>query len=89
LTKEERKKALDELMQSKDVFVKSVKGLSKEQLNFKTSPESWSIADCAEHIAKSESFIYGMVDGSLKQLSDGSKRGDIKLSDDDVMQLVL
>jgi len=62
LTDQERKFALDHLTQSKEKFLNAIKGLSQEQLNFKSTPESWSVAECAEHIAISENNIFGAVD---------------------------
>lgn len=88
LTDQERKAALDHLKMSKEKFLASFKGLSKEQLNFKSSPESWSVAECAEHLAISETNIFGMVDGVLKNPPDASKRSEIKMTDDDLMKMI-
>ena len=77
--------ALDRLTKSKDGLLAAVKGLSAAQLNFKASPESWSIAECAEHIAISENMLFGMVEGSLKQPADPSKRAEVKMTDDQVL----
>ena len=38
---------LNYLKQTRQDFLKSIKGLSPEQWNFKASPERWSIAECA------------------------------------------
>lgn len=66
LTSAEREFAMKHLNETKANLLKSVKGLSDTQLNFKATPESWSIAECVEHIAKSENIIWGMVEGPLK-----------------------
>lgn len=39
----------------------ATKGLSEAQWNFKSAPDRWSVAECAEHIALSEGFIFGLV----------------------------
>jgi len=88
LTDQERKFATDYLAQSKEKFMNAIKGLSKEQLNFKSSPESWSVAECAEHIAISENNIFGAVDGALKNAPDASKRSEIKMNDDDLLKMI-
>jgi hypothetical protein len=88
LTDQERKFALDHLNQSKEKFLNAIKGLSKEQLNFKSTPESWSVAECAEHIAISENNIFGAVDGALKSAPDASKRSEIKMSDEEVAKMI-
>ena len=43
----------------------AVKGLTPEQLSFKAAPEKWSVAECVEHIALSESFLRGIADKTL------------------------
>jgi hypothetical protein len=60
-TKQERKFLIKHLNDSYKTFQKSVKGLSEAQWKFKAAPEKWSIAECAEHLATSESFIFGMA----------------------------
>ncbi len=47
-------------------FLASIDGLTEEQWKFKASPESWSIAEAAEHIALTEAFFNGMISGMLK-----------------------
>jgi len=67
LTKEERDKAVAELEGSKKMFLDATKGLSPAQWSFKSAPDRWSIAECANHIALAEAFIFGRVtDGVLK-----------------------
>ena len=48
---------LDYMKQTRQDFLKSIKGLSAEQWNFKSGPERWSIAETAEHITLAEDFI--------------------------------
>ncbi len=88
LTDAERKMAIDQLTKSKDHMVAAVKGLSAAQLNYKASPTSWSIAECAEHIAISESMLFGMVEGALKQPADPSRRAEVKMTDDQVLGMI-
>jgi hypothetical protein len=65
LTKDERDKAIAELEGSKQMFLDATKGLSPAQWNFKSAPDRWSVAECADHIALSEGFIFGVVSGKL------------------------
>lgn len=88
LTDQERKFALDELTRTKENLLNSIKGLSPEQLNFKSAPTSWSIAECTEHLAISENNIWGAVDGSLKQGADPSKRSEVKVTDADLLKMI-
>ena len=43
ITSPERRLLIDHLKETKNTLVKSVKGLSEEQLNFKPAPDKWSI----------------------------------------------
>ena len=88
LTKSERKFALEQLKNSKIHLQEAIKGLSTTQLNFKATPESWSIAECTEHIAISENMLYGMFEGTLKQAADPAKRSDVKMTDEQVLALI-
>ncbi len=58
MTKQERKKLIDHLKMSEKALDKATKGLTAEQWKYKASPERWSIADCVEHLALSEQFIF-------------------------------
>lgn len=88
LTDAERKFAIEQLEASKKHLLESVAGLSAAQLNFKATPESWSIAECTEHIALSESLIFGMFEGTLKQTPDPSKRVDVKMTDEKLIAMI-
>jgi uncharacterized damage-inducible protein DinB len=61
LTQAERDRAIAELTASRQQFLDSVAGLSPAQWNFKPDEKTWSVAECAEHIALSEDLIFGSV----------------------------
>lgn len=61
LTQAERDRAISELQASRKQFLDSVAGLSPAQWNFKPDEKTWSVAECAEHIAVSEDVIFGMI----------------------------
>jgi hypothetical protein len=61
LTPEEREVALKSLQATRDAFLKSIAGLSEKQWKFKPAPDRWSVAEVSEHIAVSESTIFGLV----------------------------
>ncbi len=65
-----------------------VKGLSEAQLNFKATPESWSIAECVEHLALSENMIFGMAQSGLKDAADPAKRSEVKMSDEAIVGMI-
>lgn len=66
LTKTERTELLDHLDRTKELFLSEVADLTEAQWQFKAAEDRWSIAECAEHIAKSEGFIRGAVEGALE-----------------------
>src|SRR5687768_9172463 len=62
-------------------FLQSVEGLSEAQWKYKASPDKWSIAECAEHIALSEELIRGAITKSMEtpataELLAGAKKDD-------------
>jgi alpha-ketoglutarate-dependent taurine dioxygenase len=67
----------------------AVQGLSKEQLNFKTAPDRWSILECVEHITVTQPELFGYVAQTLKQAPNPEKRADIKSTDDDIMTMMV
>ena len=88
ITDADRDYAYDYLKQSQKRIMKSVKGLNETQLNFKASPGSWSIAECIEHLAISESLIFSFVENSLKTEADPSKRNEVEVTDEQIIQLI-
>src|SRR6186713_3015020 len=49
-TEADRKYLLDNLIRSKEEIIAETKNLTKEQWNFKESPDRWSINQIVEHI---------------------------------------
>lgn len=85
LSKKERKFAASQLKTTKNELIKSVKGLSDAQLNFKQAPDKWSVKECVYHIALSETNLWQWVDGTLKAPANPDKRSDIKMTDEQVI----
>ncbi len=88
LTKEERNKVIDHLKSSQSELLKTVKGLSEEQLNFKPEEGAWSVAECMEHIAISENSIFGAFQMAMQGDPDPSLRSEVKMSDDQVLGFI-
>jgi len=89
LTDPERLLAMTELTVTHDHLLHSIYGLSEAQLNFKSSPDSWSIAECTEHIAISETNIFGMIQEALKTPVDPSKLSEVKLTDQQILAMIV
>ncbi len=88
LTNAERESAINHLTESLADIEKTVHGLSEAQLNFKASDEAWSIAECIEHIAISETALFGIVEGSLQNEPDSSLRGEVKMTDEQIVGFI-
>src|SRR5215831_8122556 len=89
LTQGERDKAVAELEGSKKMFLDATKGLSATQWNFKSAPDRWSIAECADHIALSETFIFGRItEGVLKTPLTPEKRETTKGKDEVLVKML-
>jgi hypothetical protein len=89
LTSDERDRAVAEFEGSRKMFLDATKGLSPEQWNFKSAPERWSVSECAEHIALSEGFIFGLVtERVLKMPATPEKRDAVKGKDELIVKML-
>jgi hypothetical protein len=88
ITNKERRLITDKLKESKMAVLKSVNGLSEEQLNFKISADKWSIKECLQHIALDENGLWNRADVALKKPADRQKKHEIKLNDQDVLSML-
>jgi hypothetical protein len=88
LTDAERKYAASLLQETKDNLIKKVSKLSQDQLNFKPDANSWSVAECVEHIAISENNIFGFCQMAMQQEADPSKRTEVKMSDEAIVKMI-
>lgn len=86
LSKEDREKAVQELQRTEEYFQQAVEGLTEAQLNFKASPEKWSIRQCMEHIALSEKMLFGWVSSVLAQPADPAKKDSVRVTDEIVLK---
>ena len=59
MTTGERQRVLAHLEMSEGWLVSEAEGLSKAQLTFRMTPESWSIEDVVEHLAIAEPQVPG------------------------------
>jgi uncharacterized damage-inducible protein DinB len=57
---------LRDLEETRDSFLKAIRGLSEEQWKFKVAPDCWSIAECAEHVTLSEESIRNRVKEAMR-----------------------
>jgi DinB superfamily len=88
LSEKERTYADDLLAKTEQGVFNSLLGLSEAQLNFKPAPDRWSISECIKHIAVTEIALWQMTDAALKQPANPEKRSDIKVTDEQVVQML-
>lgn len=88
LTQDERNRAMSELHASRKTFLDSVAGLSEAQWNFKPDANTWSIAECAEHIAVSEDKIFELIEQLMKSPADPSKKQEVQGKDELVLKAI-
>lgn len=89
LTEAERELAVKHLTASRDHLATVLEGLTEAQLNFKASPEAWSIAECAEHIAISENAAGGMLEKTLGTPATDEMRASAQMKDDQIYGIII
>ena len=88
VTDQERAYAIDSLNVTRDALHQSLAGLSTAQLAYKPAADSWSIAECTEHIALVEKRILYAIQASMDVPAEPEKRAEIKVSDVDLIKAV-
>jgi uncharacterized damage-inducible protein DinB len=68
MTAAERETLLENLANSRERLLGTVRGLSREQLHYRPAPGRWTVAECVEHITTVEGRVLGLIQ---KTLSDG------------------
>lgn len=88
VTKEERKYALSLMKDTYKDALKTVKGLSEEQLNYRASSERWSVKECFYHIAATEKALWMALEGTMKAQPNPEKRAEIKVTDEQLVAMI-
>jgi len=88
LTGKERKFLVNHLKESRAAFLKSVKGLSDAQLEYRAGTDRWTIKECIQHIALSETNLRNFANAQLKQPANPEKRAEIKITDDALVAMM-
>jgi len=89
MTNAERDFLVKHLTETKAYLHDAVKGLSEAQLNFKTTPERWSIKECLEHIANTELLVAQRTRELIEEPANPDKRSEIKVTDEELVATVL
>jgi uncharacterized damage-inducible protein DinB len=86
LSQKERKFCVNNLKETRNELVRSVKELSPAQLDFRPAPGKWNIREYLYHIAMAENSFNDMLQTAMKQPAKPEKRLAIKISDAELMQ---
>jgi len=90
LSQAEREHAVAELDSSQKAFLAATNGLSEAQWNFKPAPDRWSIAESAEHIGVTETFILQLItEQALKGPAEPEKRALVQGKDSTLMTMAV
>ena len=84
LTQQDRDYVLSQLHASHRVFLDALAGLTEAQWKFKPAPDRWSIAECAEHVALSEDFMFERIQKLLKTPAAPEKKSEV--TNDEIMK---
>jgi hypothetical protein len=88
LTPEELQRASDHLEKTSAAFLSSTAGLSDAQLNFKSAPTRWSVAQVAEHIASTEDFLMATIKDKVMKAPPRTEPANLREIDDFVLQAI-
>jgi DinB superfamily len=88
LTGRERDRAVAELQASRKAFLESLAGLSPAQWDFKSAPDRWSIAECAEHVALAEDSYFELIAKLMRSPATPEKKAEVVGKDDLVLKVM-
>jgi hypothetical protein len=86
ITGKERKFAVTSLKDTKNDVLKSIKDLSRAQLDFKAGSKKCSIRECVYHIAILERNYWTLLQTALKEPSNPERRSELKWTDEQLMK---
>lgn len=84
-TAEDKAFLLDYFKETSDNLLKSLKGLTRAQLQFKPAADRWSVGQCVEHIVLTEEMLLGMVDKLMQEPANPERKDEVKAADQDII----
>ncbi len=85
----DKKDSLQAYFEKADRELKAeLKGLSAEQFNFKPSAEQWSIAECLDHIIKTEGALLSEEKKTMEAPVDPALRSEVKMAPTDLIAMI-
>jgi hypothetical protein len=74
LTPEDRAFLTDHLTRTRDLLLTEIAGLFPAQWTFRPDEETWSIAECADHVATVERRVFSMVSKHMQTATPDPQR---------------
>jgi hypothetical protein len=84
----ERDFAAKQLAESRDRLLRLARGLSATQLDYRTAPGRWSVAENIEHVILVERRGTGFIEVALNQPPDASRRSGYPGSDEGLIKML-
>jgi hypothetical protein len=88
VSKKDRNNAIAYFKETKDFLTREIAGLSESQLNWTPADSVWSIAQCVEHNAVTETGIFDWAMSTLKTPADSSIDASKKITDEEIKKTV-
>ena len=85
LSQGERDRAMSHLHATRKLFVDATANLSEAQWTFKPGPDRWSVAECAEHLTESETFLRGLLTGTIEKAAVDEAKREARRKDREAM----
>lgn len=83
---EDKEFLLNYFKETEDNLEEITKGLSADQLSYKTSEDRWSVSQVLEHIVLTEEAIFKMTTELMDKDPSPERRSEIKASDEDLIR---
>jgi hypothetical protein len=84
----ERKYALSLMKDTRADVLRSIKGLSEAQLNFKPAPDRWSVKECMYHIAVSENDLWQRMEDAMKSSAGPEEKAAGNITDEQLVKMM-
>ena len=88
ITSKERKFAVNHFRDAKSDLLKSIKGLSSKQLEFKAGREKRSIKQCVFALSVAEKNYWELLGNAMKEPANPEKRSEIRIGDEQLINLI-
>ena len=87
ISSQEKSRAIDYLLETRDELLKSVGELSESQWHFKPAPDRWSVAETLEHIVFVETRVHAII-GRMPEAPEAEPGTDPSVTDNVVLKEV-